>query len=75
MIDIANLAAQVKKNCNISDAKFWGYYSLCGILLRLRELYRIETGLKPHEKIRQGDVGAWITDRESLWRELEDKDN
>jgi hypothetical protein len=74
MIDINTLAAQVKKNCNISDAKFWGYYSLCGILLRLRELYRIETGLKPHEKIHQGDVGAWITDRESLWRELEDKD-
>ena len=74
MIDIAHLATQVKKNCNISDAKFWGYYSLCGILLRLRELYRIEAGLRPYEKIHQEDVGAWMTDRESLWRELEHKD-
>jgi len=74
MIDIANLSAQVKKNCNISDAKFWGYYSLCGILLRLRELSRIETGLRPYEKMPQKDVGAWITERENLWRELEDTD-
>jgi len=71
MIDIDAIAAQVKRNCNISDAKFWGHYSLCGILLRLRELYRIEKGLRPYEKIQQDDVGAWITDRESLWRQLE----
>ena len=74
MIDIANLSAQVKKNCNISDAKFWGYYSLCGILLRLRELYQIEIGLRPYEKIQQKDVGTWIAERENLWRELEDND-
>lgn len=74
MIDIATLAAQVKRNCNISDAKFWGSYSLCGILLRLRELYRVETGLRPYEKIHQEDVGAWITAREKLWRELEERD-
>jgi Family of unknown function (DUF6866) N-terminal domain/Family of unknown function (DUF6866) C-terminal domain len=74
MIDIDALAVQVKRNCNISDAKFWGFYSLCGILLRLRELYRIETGLRPYEQIHQSDVGAWITGRESLWRELENKD-
>lgn len=74
MIDIASLAAQVKRNCNISDAKFWGYYSLCGILLRLRDLYRIETGMRLHEKIQHAGVGAWITERESLWRRLESDD-
>ena len=74
MIDISAISAQVKKNCNISDSKFWGYYSLCGILLRLRELYRIETGLEPFEKIQQKDVGTWITERENLWRELEHSD-
>ena len=74
MIDISALSAQVKKNCNTSDAKFWGYYSLCGILLRLRELYRVETGLRPFEKIQQKDVGTWISERENLWRELENSD-
>lgn len=73
MIDISTLSSQVKKNCNISDAKFWGYYSLCGILLRLRELYRIETGLRPYEKILQKDVGEWIMKRENLWKEFEDE--
>ncbi len=74
MIDIQSLSAQVKRNCNISDAQFWGTYSLCGLLLRLRELYRAEKGIRPWENIPQKDIGKWITDRENLWRELEGKD-
>ena len=74
MIDIAYLTSQVKRNCNISDAHFWGTYSLCGLLLRLRELYRAEKGMGLREKIPQKDVGEWLTERESLWRELEGKD-
>jgi hypothetical protein len=74
MMDIEHLTSQIKHNCNISDAKYWGYYSLCGLLLRLRELYRAEKGIKPWEQIPQKDVGEWIAARESLWTELEDKD-
>jgi hypothetical protein len=46
MIDIQTLTSQVKKNCNISDAHYWGWYSVCGLLLRLRELFRAERGIK-----------------------------
>lgn len=74
MIDIEKLARQVKRNCNISDAQYWGYYSLCGLLLRLRELYRTEMGIRQWENVQQKDIGDWITERESLWKELEDKD-
>lgn len=74
MIDVQTLASQIKRNCNISDAHYWGFYSLCGLLLRLRELYRIEMGIKPLEKIQQKEIGEWITERENLWKELEDKD-
>ncbi len=74
MTDIHTLASQIKRNCNISDAQFWGFYSLCGLLLRLRELYRIENGIKPWEQVIQKDIGDWITDREKLWRELEGKE-
>lgn len=74
MIDIENLTSQIKRNCNISDARYWGSYSLCGLLLRLRELYRIETGVRPWEKIQQEEIGKWISERENLWKELEDKD-
>jgi hypothetical protein len=71
MIDIKNFASQVKKNCNISDAHFWGSYSLCGLLLRLRELYRSEHSFGLWEKINQKDIGEWITEREKIWKEFE----
>ena len=74
MTDIQSLAPQIKRNCNISDARYWGMYSLCGLLLRLRELYKVEKGIRPWENILQQDMGEWITGRENLWQELEDKD-
>ena len=74
MIDIESLSSQVKHNCNISDARHWGYYSLCGLLLRLRELYRSEQDIPLWGKMPQEDIGRWIASRENLWRELEDKE-
>ncbi|HMK48695.1 MAG TPA: hypothetical protein VK435_01460 [Thermodesulfovibrionales bacterium] len=71
MTNIQAICAQIKTNCNISDAKYWGTYSLCGLLLRLRELYRAEMGLMPWERLLQKDVGEWINEREALWREIE----
>ena len=74
MTDIETLTPQIKRNCNISDAKYWGVYSMCNFLLRLRELYRIEKCIRPWEKINQKEIAEWISGRESLWKELEDKD-
>ncbi len=73
MIDLKTLLSSVKRNCNISDAKYWGYYSLCGLLLRLRELYRSEKGLRPWERINQEEISEWISERENLWQKLEGK--
>lgn len=64
----------VKLNCNISDAKYWGYFSICGLLMRMRELYRSETGLKPWDPIPQEKIMHWIAERESLWKTLENKE-
>lgn len=69
-----DLIEQVKYNCNVSDAKFWGYFSICGLLLRLRELYRQEMGLMPWERISTKEIAPWIEEREKLWKELENKD-
>ncbi len=71
MFDIDSIASQVKHNCNISDAEYWGLYSPCGLLLRLRDLYRTEKDLKPWEKAGPDDIGVWIGDREKLWEELD----
>lgn len=74
MSSIAQLISQVKKNCNISDAGYWGAYSICGLLLRLRKLYRIENSIMPWEKINRENMSRWIEERERLWHELEGSD-
>lgn len=74
MIDLEALISSVKRNCNVSDAKYWGGYSLCGLLLRLRELYRSEKGIRPWERINHEEISEWISERETLWKELEVKD-
>jgi len=69
---IDEFVRQVKLNCNISDAKFWGYYSICGLLMRYRELYRNEHSLMPWDSMENEQITLWIQEREKLWRELED---
>lgn len=62
---------QVRLNCLISDAGYWGYYSTCGLLLRLREQYRFEEGVPPGEPVDIKKVGPWIEKREADWQRLE----
>jgi hypothetical protein len=74
MFDISSIASQVKLNCNISDARHWGSYLPCGLLLRLRDLYRIENRLKPWEPVAPGKIADWIGERERLWEEYQTRD-
>lgn len=71
-MNIANVTKQIKHNCDISDAKYWGYFSLCGLLLRLRELYKSEHNISPWSNINQKDIGEWINAKETLWAEIEE---
>lgn len=70
-LNVNSIASQVKHNCNISDATYWGLYSPCGLLLRLRDLFKIEKGLKPWTRIDHDEMGDWISKREELWKELD----
>ncbi len=72
-MDMDRLIEQVKLNCNISDAGFWGYYTICGMLMRLRDLYRSEHDLMPWDCLPRDDISEWIESREALWAELEDE--
>jgi hypothetical protein len=65
------LLEDIKFNCDVSDAQFWGYYSICGLLMRYRDLFRSEKGLKPWADIRREAIGSWIGQKESRWPELE----
>lgn len=71
-MDIKNIIRQVKYNCNISDAGFWGYYSICGLLMRLRDLYFHEHSIKADQFVPKKDILDWIAQRESLWEALAD---
>ncbi|MEW6408823.1 MAG: Sfum_1244 family protein [Nitrospirota bacterium] len=67
MIDIESIAKQVRENCEIADARSWGTYSLCTLLLKLRDMYRWERKLKPWESVNHSDVMAWIGEKENRW--------
>jgi hypothetical protein len=69
-MDFDGLKAQIKYNCNVSDAKFWGFYSICGLLLRMRELYRSEKGMEFYESIAMEEISPWIGERDELWNSL-----
>ena len=73
-MDIADFIAQVRRNCDISDARYWGYYSICGLLMRYRELYLNEQGLQPWDHVETVDITPWIQERERRWELLEEED-
>lgn len=70
-MDREDLVRQIRRNCTVSDAHFWGYYSLCGLLMRYRDLYRSEHSLMPWDSIPQEKISLWIAEREKQWKELE----
>ncbi|MHB8068223.1 MAG: Sfum_1244 family protein, partial [Desulfobaccales bacterium] len=63
---------QVRWNCRLASAVGAGTYSLCGLLLRLRQLYKWEHGLKPWQEPDSDAVLVWVADQERLWDSLED---
>lgn len=47
-----------------------GRFSLCGLLLRLRNLYKWEHGLAPWQEPDPAPVLEWVSQREELWLEV-----
>lgn len=73
-IDISQLRQQVQNNCDISDAKYGGIYSLCGLLLRLRDLYKWQVGLQPWQEPEPTDLLEWVDAREQQWERISQDD-
>jgi hypothetical protein len=68
----ATLIEAVRWNCDIASAGQSGHFSLCGMLLRLRQLYKWEHGLAPWREPETDAVLEWIARRESTWDDLEE---
>jgi hypothetical protein len=71
-MDLARFTSQVRHNCDVSDARHAGIYSVCGLALRLRDLYKWDHRLPPWEEHAAAAVLDWIGLREELWESLAD---
>lgn len=74
MSDLDELIRHVRRNCDISDARHGGVFSVCGLALRLRDLFKWERGLAPWEEGDPAEVLDWIGVREEYWETLADSD-
>jgi hypothetical protein len=73
MFKTSPIAEQVLENCDISDAMHAGMYTVCGLALRLRDLYKWHKGLPPWEERDSGEILDWIEAKENMWNELGEK--
>ena len=73
MNEINTFARQVLKNCEISDAQHAGLFSICGLALRLRDLYKWENESNPWEEKDSAEILDWIGAKERLWEKLAEK--
>jgi hypothetical protein len=74
VFDLDSIVSQVRRNCNISDSRHAGLYSVCGLALRLRDLYKWENGLDPWVERESSEILEWIASKEEQWLDLLDLD-
>jgi len=74
MFDFDTLVGHVQQNCDISDARHAGNYSMCTFLLKMREYYRWRKDIPLSSVIQRDDVGEWLVNHEQHWDVLDDSD-
>ena len=67
----SELVSNVQYNCDVSDARFAGHYTLCIYLLKMREYYRWRHGLPLRESLAMPRVSDWVHRTEDRWESLE----
>lgn len=65
------LIKDIQHNCDISDARDHGVYSMCTMVLKLRNLYKWEKGLEPWQEPEPADLLDWIDAKENYWQDIE----
>ena len=71
-INIDDISRQVLHNCDISDAYHAGMFSICGLALRLRDLYKWEKELPAWEESDSSEILEWIEAKEHKWEDYPD---
>ncbi|MFC1523937.1 Sfum_1244 family protein [Thermodesulfobacteriota bacterium] len=65
------LIKSIQHNCNISDARDNGIYSICILVLKLRNLYKWEQHIEPWNESESSVLLDWISSRESYWETIQ----
>ena len=63
----------IQHNCNISDARDHGIYTMCTMVLKLRNLYKWENDLEPWQEPKPSDLLDWIEAKENYWKTISEK--
>ena len=65
-----SIVKTIKYNCDLSDARDNGIYSICTLVLKLRNLYKWEHGLQPWEEADPPVLLEWIAAKEEYWETI-----
>ena len=65
-----HLTRAIQHNCDISDARFGAGYSLCTLILKLRNRYKWEQGLQPWDEPEPAVILDWIEAKEEDWQKI-----
>lgn len=63
----------IRHNCDISDARDNGIYSICNLVLKLRNLYKWEHAIEPWQEPAAPDLLDWIDVKENYWKTIIDE--
>jgi hypothetical protein len=69
-LELEKLKSSVRFNCDVTDARHAGIYSVCGLVMRLRDLYKWEHQVPPWQEDASDKVLEWIGDKETRWEAL-----
>ncbi len=69
-MNLDRFISQVRFNCDVTDARHAGMYSVCGLVMRLRDLYKWAHGIPPWQEDASDKVLGWIGEKEDHWETL-----
>ncbi len=66
----SSIIKDIQHNCNISDARDHGIYTMCTMVLKLRNLYKWENDLDPWQEPEPAHLLDWIETKENYWKTI-----
>jgi hypothetical protein len=73
VLQVNPLISTIAGNCDISDARDHGIYTMCTMVLKLRNLFKWERGLEPWDEPPAAELLDWIETKENFWAAVGDR--